>query len=151
MVYSSTPMQEGPSLTLTPDYIVGLVDGEGSFTFHLNTHPSRRNRIELRFYLKLRKEDKDILDALKCFFRCGNVYVQRDRRPRHTDCYRYEVGAIKSLREVIIPFFQRFPLKSPSKLRDFTAFCKAMEVVEEKNHFTEEGIKKLTSLKKIMH
>lgn len=72
---------------LNNDYIVGLVDGEGSFTFHLNTNPTRRNRVEPRFYLKLRAEDKTLLDSLKNFFQCGQVYIQRDSRPNHSLCY----------------------------------------------------------------
>lgn len=144
-------MQEGPSLLLTPDYIVGLVDGEGSFTFRLNTHPKRRNRMEPRFYLKLRAEDKNILVAMQHFFQCGHVYFQRDNRPRHTHCYRYEVGAQGDLREIIIPFFRKFPLKTPSKTRDFVAFSEALEIMKKKEHFTREGIEKLVKLKKVMH
>ena len=157
MVYSQTPMStvhphEGSSLLqLSPDYVVGLVDGEGSFTFRLNSHLGRRNRMEPRFYLKLRAEDKDLLDALARFFGCGTVYIQRDSRPRHSLCYRYEVGNRKDLLEKILPFFMKFPPKSTSKRRDFEAFCKAMTIVCAGAHFTEEGIKKLSALKQTMH
>lgn len=138
-------------MQLSPDYVVGLVDGEGSFTFRLDANPNRRNRMEARFYLKLRAEDKSLLDALKIFFDCGKVYEQKDRRPGHSLCFRYEIGNKSDLREIIVPFFQKFPLKSPSKLRDFEAFCKAMEIVFAGEHFTEEGIDKLTAIKQLMH
>ncbi len=144
--------QEGSSLVqLSPDYIVGLVDGEGSFTFRINTNPLRRNRMEPRFYLKLRAEDKSILDALQQFFGCGTVYIQRDQRPRHSLCYRFEVGSRSDLREKIIPFFKKFPLKSPSKQRDFSAFCEAMDIVLAGKHFSEEGLKALSAIKLTMH
>jgi len=144
--------QKGSSLVpLSPDYIVGLVDGEGSFTFRLDLNPKRRNRMEPRFYLKLRAEDKILLDALQQFFDCGAVYIQRDRRPHHSMCYRYEVGKQKDLREKIIPFFRKFPLKSPSKQRDFRAFCEAIDIVFAGEHFTNEGIEKLAALKEHMH
>jgi len=144
--------QEGSSLVqLSPDYIVGLVDGEGSFTFRLDVSTHRRNRMEPRFYLKLRAEDRVILDALQQFFDCGNVYIQRDRRAGHSLCYRFEVGNRDDLRERIIPFFQKNPLKTPSKRRDFDLFCRAMDIVFEGNHFSKEGIKKLAVLKQHMH
>ena len=66
---------------LNPNYIVGLVDGEGGFTVYVKDSNSskevkRRTRVEPRFYIKFVEKDKDILYALKEFFGCGNVYFQ---------------------------------------------------------------------------
>ena len=51
---------------ITEDYILGLIDGEGSFTVYIrnpndNTPRKRRVRVEPRFYVKLIEEDKKIL------------------------------------------------------------------------------------------
>ena len=75
-----------------PDYIIGLVDGEGSFTVYVR-HPekvslTRRVQIEPKFYLKLIEKDKEILYGLQKFFGCGSVYFQKDNRPNHQNCYR---------------------------------------------------------------
>jgi len=56
-----------------PDYIVGLVDGEGSFTAYLKNpndtkDVKRRVKAEPRFYIKLIENDKDILYKLKKIF-----------------------------------------------------------------------------------
>jgi hypothetical protein len=107
--------------------------------------------MEPRFTLKLRAEDRNILLALQQFFQCGAVYIQRDRRPGHSLCYRFEVGRRGDLREKIIPFFKRFPPKSPSKQRDFRAFCEAMNIVFAGRHCTEEGMEKLSVIKQTMH
>jgi hypothetical protein len=53
-------------MQLSKDYIVGLVDGEGSFTAFVrnldqSTERIRRTRIEPRFYVKLIETDKEIL------------------------------------------------------------------------------------------
>ena len=74
---------------LSSDYVVGLVDGEGSFNVRINRQPTRRAKVELKFSLKLRHQDKKILDALQQFFGCGNVYIQNDRRENHSLCYRF--------------------------------------------------------------
>ncbi len=84
-------------MKITPDYITGLVDGEGSFTVYVKDPDSkkevkRRVKAEPRFYLKLIEKDKDILYQLKDYFGCGNVYFQRDKRKNHQNCYRYEVA-----------------------------------------------------------
>ena len=76
---------------LDKNYIVGLVDGEGSFNVRVNPNKNRMVKVELKFSLKLRYQDKEVLDELKDFFECGNVYVQNDKRENHVQCYRYEV------------------------------------------------------------
>ncbi|MEK7193594.1 MAG: LAGLIDADG family homing endonuclease [Patescibacteria group bacterium] len=141
---------------LTEEYIIGLTDGEGSFTaFVRNLDESneriRRTRIEPRFYIKLVEEDKQVLDALKEFFGCGNVYFQRDRRKNHRDCYRFEVAGRKDLIEKIIPFFKKHPLQFPSKRRDFRIFCELLKGISEGKHLQEKGLRELYKLKQGMH
>lgn len=140
---------------LNPDYIVGLVDGEGSFTIYVRdpSKPSAKRRvtIEPKFYVKLIERDKEILDSLKKFFGCGTVYFQKDRRPNHQQCYRYEVFNRKDLLEIIIPFFQKHTLKFPSKKSDFVVFCKMMNLIEKGEHLKESGLRKLFQLKQRMH
>ena len=141
---------------LTVDYIVGLVDGEGSFTFNIRNPDSgkyvkRRAKAEPRFYIKLIEKDKKILDDLKRYFGCGNVYFQRDNRPNHQNCYRYEVAGREDLRKVIIPFFLKHPLKFPSKRSDFKIFRALMDMVSSGIHLTDKGLLKMGKLKAKMH
>ena len=103
---------------LRADYVLGLVDGEGSFNVRINTH-KRRAKIEPKFSLKLRYQDRRVLEQLQTFFGCGKVYIQRDSRVNHSLCYRFEVQRMKDILEKIIPFFEkRMPLL-PSSKRDF--------------------------------
>ena len=141
---------------LTPDYIVGLVDGEGSFAVYIRNpeekkHVKRRVKAEPRFYLKLNEKDRDILYALKKYFACGNVYFQRDTRKNHQNCYRYEVANQGNLRNVIIPFFLQHPLKIRSKRKDFDIFCTILQRMERKEHLQKEGLRRLYQLKQRMH
>jgi hypothetical protein len=141
---------------INPDYIIGLIDGEGSFTAYVkNPHSSkkvkRRTKVEPRFYIKLIEKDKEILYELKKYFGCGNVYLQRDKRPNHQDCYRFEVANRKDLEEIIIPFFKRYSLKLRSKKSDFEIFCRIMRMVMNDDHLKESGLKKIFDLKQKMH
>jgi len=106
---------------LTTDYIVGLVDGEGSFSVRV-PNEKRRAKVELTFSLKLRHQDKAILDELKQFFGCGNVYIQKDKRENHSLCYRFEVHNKKEIIEKIIPFFESNSPRIESRKRDFEIF-----------------------------
>ena len=132
---------------LTPDYIVGLVDGEGSFYVRLNTDIRRRNKVELKFSVKLRQQDKHILEELKEFFGCGNLYLQKDKRPNHTDCFRFEVNKKKDIIEKIIPFFNSNNPKIESRKRDFNLFKQITELSQKDN----SDFKLLQNLKSQMH
>ena len=141
---------------LKPEYIVGLVDGEGSFTVYVsnpyaNRAVKRRVTVEPKFYIKLIEKDKQILYELKNFFGCGNVYFQKDTRPNHQNCYRYEVFRRRDLLEIIIPFFKRHELRLASKRKDFEIFSQLMRRIQKREHLTNHGLKKLYSIKKLMH
>ncbi len=141
---------------LEPNYILGLIDGEGSFTVYVRNpletkKVKRRVKVEPRFYVKLIERDKSILFELKKFFDCGNVYFQGDNRPNHQNCYRYEVANRDDIRNKIIPFFKKHHLKLSSKQKDFNLFCKIMKMIEEKKHLTPSGLKRMYQVKQQMH
>lgn len=141
---------------LNPDYIVGLVDGEGSFTVYVRDPSSskkvkRRVKVEPKFYVKLIEKDKEILYTLKEYFKCGSVYFQKDSRPNHQNCYRYEVYKREDLNKIIIPFFKKNKLRFFSKKNDFDIFCLMMEVINTEHPLTISGIRKLFNLKQLMH
>ena len=141
---------------VTPEYIVGLIDGEGSFTAYIrnpvkDNNVKRRAKAEPRFYVKLIEKDKNILYELKNYFGCGNVYFQQDRRANHQDCYRYEVAGRNDLNKIIIPFFLKHQLKFPSKRNDFKIFCQLMDMINSEKHLTSNGLLKMSKLKQKMH
>jgi hypothetical protein len=140
---------------LNPDYIIGLVDGEGSFTAYIRKpnlkNEKRRAKAEPRFYLKLIEKDKDILYELKKFFGCGNVYFQKDRRENHQNCYRYEVANRNDLEKIIIPFFKKYQFKLASRAKDFKIFCQIMKEIKKGKHLTRSGLKSLYRIKQKMH
>jgi hypothetical protein len=141
---------------LKPDYVVGLVDGEGSFTVYVRNPDTKKNVVrrvvvEPKFYIKLIERDKEILLALQRFFGCGSVYFQKDTRPNHQHCYRYEVFRWEELQTKIIPFFKKNPLRFASKKQDFEVFCLMMSLLSKKVHRTDKGLRKLFQLKQQMH
>ena len=132
---------------LSADYIIGLVDGEGSFYVRLNTDIRRRNKVELKFSVKLRHQDKEILEQLQQFFGCGKIYFQKDNRPNHADCYRFEVNNRKEIIEKIIPFFNKNYPKIQSRKRDFELFKQITELSQK----DILDLEKIQLLKKQMH
>ena len=127
-------------------YVLGLVDGEGCFNVRINRQ-RRRARVELKFSLKLRHQDKEVLDELQRFFGCGKVYIQNDRRANHSLCYRFEVQNKKEIVEKIIPFFEQNCPRLPSRKKDFELFKKIAEL--SKDSFAD--LDKIERLKSQMH
>src|SRR3989344_1114619 len=131
---------------LNADYIIGLVDGEGSFSVRIPNN-KRRSKVELTFSLKLRHHDKEILEQLKQFFECGNIYIQRDKRENHSLCYRFEVHNKKDIIQKIIPFFEENNPKIQSRKKDFELF-KQIAHLSKKNIL---DLQEINLLKKQMH
>jgi hypothetical protein len=132
---------------LPANYVVGIVDGEGSFNVRINKEKNRRAKVELKFSLKLRHQDKEILDELQKFFQCGKVYIQNDYRKNHSLCYRFEVQNKKEIIEKIVPFFIKNPPRIRSRKRDFELFKKIV-LLSQKDTIDFE---KIQILKEQMH
>ena len=139
---------------LAADYIVGLTDGEGSFTAYIRPprkeHGSKSYRIECHYYIKLRDDDRVLLEAVRDFFGIGRVSFQRENRPNHHHMYRYEVTNLQQLQNHIIPFFESHPLQG-MKMKDFKLFKQIVPATIQKEHHTPGGLRKIQHLKSLMH
>lgn len=135
---------------LSADYIVGLTDGEGCFYVNIRPRdkrwPNSKEGAETHFYLKMREKEFRLLNEVKRFFKCGAVYHQKEKRKNHTPCYRYEINSQENIHRVLIPFFDKYPLQS-SKRKDYLIFRKIAQMVREKRHKTQEGIREILRLK----
>lgn len=144
---------------LSPDYIAGLTDGEGSFSVFLRYPQKSRSkytrfpRVECHYYIKLREDELPLLKKVRDFFNCGNIYLQKEKRENHRNCYRFEISSYKNIRDVIIPFFKRYPLYSVNRKNDFDLFCRIFEIAanRESRHLTEEKLEIIRELKSQMH
>ncbi len=153
-IHSSPPFggrREKPKV-LSDDYIVGLTDGEGCFYVETRapngTHKS--SRVEMHFYIKLREDDRSLLLEVQKFFGCGGVYYQKEYRINQRNCYRFGVTAQKDLHEKIIPFFDKYSLKS-QKIKNYLLFRQIAIMVKNKEHKSNRGIKIIQQLKSQMN
>ncbi len=121
--------------------MTGFVDGEGCFYVGLNPHPEMKAGFQVlpEFTVVQHERDVQLLYALKQFFGCGVVRRNREQRM----CYR--VRSAKHLRERILPFFEKHPLKSKKRL-DFLKFRKVLLLMERGEHLTPEGIERIRAL-----
>lgn len=139
---------------LSADYIVGLTDGEGSFTVYLNPpnkkHSSVNYRVQCRYYIKMREDELPLLEKVKDFWGCGKIYFQKEYRENQRDNYRFEIFNYNLLKNVVVPFFKEHKLEG-KRIKDFCLFCQILDLAIKKAHQTKEGLKKIKKLKGQMH
>ena len=134
---------------LSADYLVGLTDGEGCFYVHVRARQSNspQPRVDTHFYIKLHEGEKDLLEKVKEAFGCGAVYVQKETRSNHSQCYRFEINAKRDIYNVVIPFFEKHPLQS-RKQKSFEIFKGIAFRVKNREHKTPEGFRTIQELKR---
>ena len=139
---------------LTPDYVVGLVDGEGYFSVSVSRDLSKTYkslRVRLVFGVKLKESDGQILYRLKRFFTCGTIWKKVDERPTFSNCLEYQVRNYQDIKTKIIPFFQEHPLLFESKRSAFERFVDIAKRFEARKHLSERGFEEMKELAKAMH
>jgi len=126
---------------LNPWVITGLADSEGSFIISLQTSDSNiKWKVKPSFSLTVHKKDIEILEKFKNTLGVGKIRIKGD-----TNRVEYIVESFKEL-PIIIEHFDSYPLIT-AKSSDYKLFKKCFEIINKKEHLTEEGLKKIISFK----
>ena len=115
------------------NYIVGFVDGEGSFNISFIRRSDYKYNIKISPSFNISQKDKEILEWIKGVFNCGTI------RDRGDGVFYYEVQDIKSLKKIIIPFFNNYRLRT-KKNTTFQIFSKIVNLIDKGNHLNKDGI-----------
>jgi hypothetical protein len=129
-----------------PYYITGLVDGEGSFGVYFTKSSKSKSgyQIQPNFQISLHKNDYALLELVKNFFNgIGGIYQDG------ASISKYSVRSLKDL-SIIIEHFLKYPLQT-QKRADFELFKIIVQLLLDKRHLTEEGLKEIISLKASMN
>ena len=108
-------------LQLTPDYVVGFTDAEGSFTIAVEPKSTFQTGYQIFLLFSIAQSTdrgKQLLEAIKQFFKCGDVVpshqkgsqVSNTNYKRSSDHYHYQVYGIRDIMVKIIPFFDNHHL-----------------------------------------
>lgn len=132
-------------MELTPDWVVGFVDGEGCFHVSINRHSEMTIGFQVlpEFVVVQHQRDVQVLQALKRFFRAGVV------RSNHGDRWCFRVRKLQSLIE-ICDFFRRHPLKT-RKQSDVKKFCRIVRMINSKSHLSLEGLLRIVDIATTMN
>lgn len=118
---------------LSPWFISGFVDAEGSFSFYVrrNKNLPRGWQIRPRFNLTMHIRELSLLKDIQKWF--GGIGVIKTNR---RFCY-FDVNSVRDL-SVIIAHFVRYPLQSQKNI-SYLIFVEIYNIYRSKKHLTLEG------------
>ncbi|MCA1838549.1 MAG: LAGLIDADG family homing endonuclease, partial [Actinobacteria bacterium] len=90
------------------------------------------------------------LEELQRFFGVGHIHANRRHDNHREHLMQFQVGKRSDLQEAIIPFFERYPLRT-SKRNDFEAFKRCMRIVASAEHRTPRGLIEIARITETMN
>ena len=125
-------------------WIVGFTDGEGCFHISLNRSPkmSLGWQVLPEFRIVQNEKDEKLLNEIRNYFGFGNVRV--NRIDHHGTRKEFKVRGMENLNK-IVNFFEKNPLRT-SKKKDFELFSKVIQIMNNQEHLTKEGLDKIAKL-----
>lgn len=132
-------------IIISPYWLLGFVDGEGCFYIKITKSVSNP-QVTLVFTISQHSRDVGLLNIIKQYLDCGLIETISTRPNQST----YVVYKQLDILEKIIPFFNTYTLLG-IKLLNYQVFCKAAQLVKDKEHLTYMGREKLKNLKSGMN
>lgn len=139
-------------------WITGFVDGEGCFSIHLWRQPHRENRrgyrtgfqVAHQFVVTQGVKSLECLQLIQEYFGVGRLHWNHRHDNHKEDLCQFVVSKRDDLRQKIIPFFQRYPLRTAKRL-DFEKFVRCMRVIETSAHLTRRGLLEIVEIMQTMN
>mgnify|MGYP000518931686 CR=1 FL=1 len=128
-------------MKIDPYWISGFVDGEGTFYIGINKNATMSAGYQVlpEFRVVQHVKDIQVLYAIKKYFGVGVVRVN------HDDRYELRIRSLDHLNMIIVPFFDKYQLHTQKKF-DFIKFKKVINLMNKKDHLTEDGIKRIIEI-----
>ena len=137
---------------ITIGWIVGYIDGEGCFCVSVIKNNTTKSGYQIfpEFVVTQGAKSLSTLELIKKYFQCGSIWVNRRHDNHKENIYRYCVRSRKDLVERIIPFFEKYSLKS-AKRDDFEKFNKVIQLMNNNQHLNKNGLKKVIKIAESMN
>ena len=123
-------------------FISGFTEGEGSFNISLRKKPDYKLGWQVVLSFNISQKDVSVLNLVQETLNCGIIKTRKI-----DNLHSFDVTNVGDITEKIIPFFQKYPLLSESKKRNFSIFCEVSYLVKQGEHRNESGFKKILNLR----
>jgi hypothetical protein len=128
-------------------WIVGMTDGEGCFSISIFRNKTTRLgwQVMPEYVVTQSGRSYQSLVEIQNYFHCGKIFVNHRYDNHHEVLYRYCVRNRADLKQIIVPFFRKYSLQT-AKQTDFERFCQVLDLMDDKYHLTEKGLKHIGSI-----
>ena len=119
-------------------FLAGFIEGEGSLCVSIKAHAGSRFGwlVDPEFFLYQHKSGLAVLELAREIFGTGRITP----KPGNENVLVYAIASRRSLREQVIPFFEKYMVYS-AKRPIFERFKEIVEAMEyRKEHQTPEGL-----------
>ncbi len=123
-------------------YVVGFVDGEGSFHVAVQKNPSTRWKWQVipEFHVSQNGGNRHVLELIRNLLGCG--YLKPNHRNSRDKTYVLVVRDRTDLATKVVPFFWRYRLRT-TKRADFERFARIVEMMKAGRHLSLEGLREI--------
>ena len=127
-------------------YLAGFVEGEGSFNVSLRRKTDYKVQWQVVMSFNVSQKDPTLLEVLRDQLQCG-IIKTRKRDGLHS----FDVTNPTDIIHKVIPFFQKYPVLSESKQKNFLIFCTIAELMKNGQHRTETGLRHILKLRETLN
>ncbi len=130
------------SCKLHAEWVTGFIDGEGCFSVSFSKRTNLRVGIEAKpsFGVGQGLSSRPVMEELCRYFESPLTQLRIDKQ-----IVKYETRSLKHLREVVVPHFEKYPLRS-YKAEDFLKLREVVELMTKRRHLHKDGMKQVLSL-----
>lgn len=123
-------------------YLAGFADGEGSFNVSIKKRADHNLGWQVVLSFNVSQKESFILSQFKKHLNCGRL-----NQRKIDGLYSYTVNNPLAIKEIIIPFFEKFSFLSQTKRKNFSIFKQIAKIVFEKKHLSDDGFKRIITLR----
>ena len=127
-------------------FIAGFVEGEGSFNVSLRRKADYKVSWQVVMSFNVSQKDPTILKIIQKRLSCGIIKVRK-----RDGLFSYDATNPADIIHKVIPFFERYPVLSVSKVKNFSIFCQIARLMEKGAHRNPDGLRKILKLRETIN
>lgn len=130
------------NIDLPEDWVTGFIEGDGNFYLGVQDITEDKIKLEPRLEVGLHSIDKHILEGLNRFFNDKGRINESGEYPH------WSIRGIKNCYVYVIPFFDKHPLVTIKKSKEYLIWKEAVILAQNKEHLTSSGATRIREIKK---
>jgi len=122
-------------------FLAGFVEGEGSFNVSLRKKSDYKVKWQVVLSFNVSQKDITVLSILQKELACGIIKTRKD------GLHSFDTTNVQDILTKVIPYFQKYPLLSQSKIINFSIFSTIATLVQQGKHREIDGLRKILLLR----